>query len=85
MFRSTAGTGAGAARYAADDAKAGHRMDETLVVLDLSMADDASILDDARKLYRARPKQTARRDVVDAAVAADALQPRRQLPDVTAL
>jgi hypothetical protein len=85
MFRFTAGTGAGAARYAADDAKAGHRMDETLVVLDLSMADDASILDDARKVYRARPKHAARRDIVDAAVVADVLQSRRQLPDVTAL
>jgi hypothetical protein len=60
-------------------------MDETLVVLDLSMADDASILDDARKVYRARPKHAARRDIVDAAVVADVLQSRRQLPDVTAL
>jgi hypothetical protein len=76
---------AGAARYATDGAKASQRMDETLVVLDLSMADDATILDDARKLYRTRPKPAARRESVDAVVAADALQQRHQLPDVTAL
>jgi hypothetical protein len=81
MLRSAAG----AARYAADGTKASHRMNETLVVLDLSMADDATILDEARKLYRARPKHAARRDIVDAAVAAEALQSRRQLSDVTAL
>jgi hypothetical protein len=75
---------AGAARYSMSSTSTMQRMEETLVVLDLSMADDATILDDARKVYRARPKHSPRRDLVDAATA-DALQPRRQLPDVTAL
>jgi hypothetical protein len=61
-----------------------HQIEETLIVLDLSMADDASILDDARKLYRARPKSGARPGLVDTA-ARDALRPRRRLPDATAL
>lgn len=61
-----------------------HRMEETLVVLDLSMADDATILNDARKLYRARPRSSARRGFGDA-FAGDALHRQPHLPDATAL
>jgi hypothetical protein len=75
---------AGAARYSAGIAAGANRMEETLIVLDLSMADDATILDDARRLYRARPKGGVRRGVVDA-VAGDASQPRRRLSDATAV
>lgn len=58
--------------------------DETLVVIDLSMADDATILDDARRLYRARPKTPTRRSLVEA-IAGDALHAPPPLPDATAL
>ena len=61
-----------------------HRMEETLIVLDLSMADDAAILDDARKLYRARPKQAAPRGGVDA-VTGDTPRKQRRLQDASAL
>ena len=61
-----------------------HRTDETLVVLDLSMADDATILDDARKLYRSRPRRGGRHRFFDAA-ADETLHSRRRLPDATAL
>jgi hypothetical protein len=60
-----------------------HRMEETLIVVDLGMASEATILDDARKLYRTRPKSTARRGFADA-VASDALRPRRRLRGATA-
>lgn len=84
--RCEAATGAfrAAAAGAARSSSAIHRMDETLVVVDLSMASESAILDDARKLYRARPKSAARRSFVDA-IAGDALHPRRRLPDATAL
>jgi len=42
-------------------ASGGSSAAETLVVLDLSMANEASILEDARRLYRARPPRTPRR------------------------
>ena len=61
-----------------------HRMEETLVVLDLSMADDATILDDARRLYRARPKRDVQRGMVDV-VAGHPLSPQRRVPDATAV
>ncbi len=76
-FRSAA---AGVTRYPASL----HRVEETLIVLDLSMQDDATILEDARKLYRARPPGNTRRGVVDA-VAGDTLPPPQRLPDATAL
>ncbi len=87
---------AGAARYPAGSAggsanggtsaksNGSHRMEETLVIIDLSMAADATILDNARRLYRARPNGAARRGFVGA-VASDALQPPQRLPDATAI
>ncbi len=59
------------------------RTGETLIVLDLSMADDATILEEARKLYRTRPRKGTRRTLVDP-VGGDALQSRRRLPGTTA-
>ena len=50
-------------------------MEETLVVIDLSMADDAAILEDARRLYRARPSREARRSPATVLVDAAVLQP----------
>jgi len=63
-----------------------HRMEETLVVIDLSAANEAAILDDARKLYRTRPSRGTRHGFANGdTVATAALQPRRRLPDATAL
>ncbi len=78
---------AGMSRYAAGAAhhQAGiSRMEEMLVVVDLGTADDATILDEARKLYRARQRNGARRGFGDA-IADDTMQPRRQLSDATAV
>lgn len=75
---------AGAARMSPGIATGINQMDETLVVLDLSMAGDASILEDARKLYRARPKSSTWHDV-DGAVAGDASAQPQQLPDASAV
>jgi hypothetical protein len=85
-FRSTVAAGAGRhpGGIAGGSTNGSHRMEETLVVIDLSMADDATILDDARRLYRARPKNGAQRGFVGAD-AHDALPPRQPLPDATAL
>ncbi len=98
VFRSVACTGA--ARHAGGLPKAissgvpseipseissgNHRMEETLVVVDLSAVDEAHILDEARKLYRTRPKSGARHGFADAA-ASTASAPRRRLHDATAL
>jgi len=47
-------------------ATGGHSSTETLVVLDLSRANDAAILEDARRLYRARlPRGTRHNTVTD--------------------
>jgi len=81
-FRLT--TAASAARLPAAIATGGNQMDETLLVIDLSMADDATILEDARKLYRARPKSSARRDF-EAAAARDASAQSQRLPDANAI
>lgn len=80
---------AGAARYPTrNGANAGpsshHHTEETLVVIDLSMAHDATILDDARRVYRSRPKTQTPRGLV-AAIGSDALHAPQALPDVTAL
>jgi hypothetical protein len=58
--------------------------EEVLVVVDLSKVDEAAILDDARKLYRTRPKSGTRHGFADAA-AGRALHSRRRLHDATAL
>jgi hypothetical protein len=78
MFRSAA-----AARYASGPTSS-QRMDETLVVLDLSMAEEATILDDARKLYRSRSRRNARQGLVDA-VAIAASDARRESLEAAAL
>lgn len=59
------------------------RMEEMLIVLDLSMADDATILDDARKVYRSRPKRDGRRNGGE--VTGNTVPARRRLPDATAI
>jgi hypothetical protein len=61
-----------------------HRMEETLIVLDLSMADDAAILDDARKLYRSRLRSAAWRELIEVATG-DARHAQQRLSDATAL
>jgi hypothetical protein len=61
-----------------------HHMDDALVVVDLSAADEAVILDNARKLYRSRPKSGTRHGFTDT-VAGGAPHPRRRLRDATAL
>jgi len=73
---------AGSARLPSGNATGSNQMDETLLVVDLSMADDASILEDARKLYRARPKSSARRGFE---AAGHASHPARRLPDASAV
>lgn len=79
---------AGAARHDAgipfSSSSSPHRMEETLVVIDLSPVGEAAILDAARKLYRASPKSRVRHAVADA-VAGAASAPRRGLRDATAL
>ncbi|HVC59042.1 MAG TPA: hypothetical protein VND19_01600 [Acetobacteraceae bacterium] len=60
-----------------------HRIAETLVVVDLSAAHEATILEDARKLYRARPFRGTRRGVADAG-AATLPDTRHRLRDATA-
>jgi hypothetical protein len=75
---------AGDARYSAGIATGGNQMDETLIILDLSMADDATILEQARKLYRARPKSNARQGLGDAFAGAASAQAQR-LPDASAV
>jgi hypothetical protein len=59
-----------------------HHMQETLVVVDLSKLDEAAILDEARKLYRMRPKGGMRPGFV---VAGTAPAPVRRVHDATAL
>ena len=74
-FRLAAATGN--ARPPAGVATGINQMDETLVVIDLSMADDASILEDARKLYRARPRSSASRGFEDTSAGAASAQAQR--------
>lgn len=81
MFCSTGGTGYARSTIGRTDATP--RPEETLIVLDLSLADDATILEEARKLYRVRPRNGTRRDLADP-VGDDALQSRRRLPGATA-
>lgn len=47
-----------------------HRAEEALVVIDLSAVDEASILDNARKLYRSWPKSRPRQGFADAVASA---------------
>jgi hypothetical protein len=62
-----------------------HRMEETLVVIDLGAADEASILNDARKLYRARPIRGTRRSFTDAVARTGSdTQRQHRLRDATA-
>jgi hypothetical protein len=61
-----------------------HRTEETLVIVDLSKVDEAAILDDARKLYRTRPRSGTRHGFADAA-ARDALLSSGRVRDATAL
>lgn len=75
---------AGAARMSPGIATGINQMDEALVVLDLSMAADASILEDARKLYRARPKNSARHGF-NAAAAGGASAQQQRMPDASAV
>jgi hypothetical protein len=68
------GAAAGAAVLPPGNATGSHQMDETLLVIDLRSADDARILEDARKLYRARSKSGVRHDFVDASAGAESAQ-----------
>jgi hypothetical protein len=82
VFRTA--TGSDVARHAGGIPNGVHRTEETLVVVDLSKVDEAAILDDARKLYRTRPKSGTRHGFAGAA-AGHASHSRRRLRDATAL
>jgi hypothetical protein len=60
-----------------------HRMEETLVVIDLSAIDEAVIIDTARKLYRARLKSGVRQGFARS-VGGSSSRPRPPLRDASA-
>ena len=76
--RYEAGSGAFRASSVAPWDRASHHNEQTLVVLDLGAKDDASIVKDARRLYRTRPSRAAVRDDCTHGVAADAMFARQR-------